>query len=1467
MSDDYELEEQRLLRRKKKSSEAGNLQQLAETCRKLGELYSSRGEHLKALNEYKLVAKAFNRLQMQMEVGRANRMIGEMYMLLGESEKALQYEKLYLDIARTEKDKVELQRAYATIGRNYLLKGQSCDETEVAKEALCEAEKAFVKGLKLCRDLKEVGRLEQSDMEARAILNLGVTKEHQGDLEEALEYMQKATKIAQNNDIQDVEHLCLMTTAQLYNGKLNNPTKALKVLSEALEVASRLSNKIAKMCETLTVKADAMIKIGDFQSAKQALKKAYHMKTPVAADAESIERNLKVLVAICRVEDELITTGSDEYGKKKILYEKMGDGSCKLLNFEKAIDYYLKMLECAELNGETGRQLVPTYVSLYQTYKDNKQYEEALKYMWKEYELIKDEPKEAYNTLLSISEIFEEQKRNCFEIEDIYRRVRHEAQKLQSLSLQRAPMKRCVAMLKKNCMDLMAENLEKEAADLGIDLNLADDANGPEESDDEPDEPENAEPELNTPDIGDDVDLEELTESEDDNSTKPLEKQPESRASRKRGVSFQIKRNNKGETQLHQACINGNVTLVQKLLEQGHPVNLRDHAGWLPLHEACNKGDKEIVEMLLDKGGQINDKGGTSCDGITPLYDACSNGNLEVVELLLDRGANCTLRTDSGDTTLNVLETWFKSVHKKIPPERKTFYDVIRDRIINCFDKAGIKPTEGGTIPDSIQAESSSQGTTRSTRRRGARLGRPDSDAESTAPTTRSSGYGSVKAGHVTPSRKRPAEIQSDDSCLSSDEDNNSSALKDCFREKSSRLSAGVDDYRSAMQVLRKGNLVRAQIVSPLKDPNPGPSKRSAFLRNDEIGDDWLVDDLGPNKKKQKIYSDNDFYEMAPLKSPLRRDSTPKKAYPISDHTITSTAIDPDSDDDFDRLGSPSRHASSEYSGQDAHQLLMNASNRSFSRRPSTQSSRASRRLSNDSYGDRNQASLLEAGFTVSSSRSISPPPLSPPRTPVKNNDDDGQGSPLVESTQQVEQQRTPVKVVPTNVVRVLIEGEPFDFTFEPDQMMQTSVGWLVHEVTKRYGVKHGKRPLLKLLRWDDGPIEDSDPLSTLINETNIIVNTYLTGFEEMKAHEFYDDYCHESGIDTVSDLRQALEDLNMQTNFSLSKDFFIENTRQCDILIKALATRERLQKLDLSWNQLSDSDMDVLSQKLSNFRNLEMLNLSMNYITFKGICSLSSVVNAEELLLTELDLSQNPLLDQSVPELAVVCQRLKHLTILRVASTAITNLILAESPLDISKLNVFDASENDLNQKSLEFLLNKSNTSIVTELNLRSLGSIPDFKPTFITAIQNNHFGMLLKLNLCNCGLTDCDLTTIVLALSRSAIGLQWLDLSHNSKLTIKSFIEILKILTRRPLQLSFRQNPYILKDFDAEETIRAIEYDGNKSYPYDMEFLLPLGTVDDQLEDLRRQLNVFWDKLWHNHGTIQIIDRNVRLSAIPSL
>lgn len=87
------------------------------------------------------------------------------------------------------------------------------------------------------------------------------------------------------------------------------------------------------------------------------------------------------------------------------------------------------------------------------------------------------------------------------------------------------------------------------------------------------------------------------------------------RATRKRSKGLVIKKNNKGETQLHTACIGGKMEVVKHLLDQGHPVNIRDNAGWLPIHEACIHGHIKIVKMLLEKGAFINDRGGTQCGG------------------------------------------------------------------------------------------------------------------------------------------------------------------------------------------------------------------------------------------------------------------------------------------------------------------------------------------------------------------------------------------------------------------------------------------------------------------------------------------------------------------------------------------------------------------------------------------------------------------------------------------------------------------------------------------------------------------------------------------------------------------------------------------------------------------------------------------------------------------------------------
>lgn len=42
------------------------------------------------------------------------------------------------------------------------------------------------------------------------------------------------------------------------------------------------------------------------------------------------------------------------------------------------------------------------------------------------------------------------------------------------------------------------------------------------------------------------------------------------------------------------------------------------------------------------------------------MYDAASNGHLRIVEFLLDKGASAIIKSDDGDTSLNILKEWRK---------------------------------------------------------------------------------------------------------------------------------------------------------------------------------------------------------------------------------------------------------------------------------------------------------------------------------------------------------------------------------------------------------------------------------------------------------------------------------------------------------------------------------------------------------------------------------------------------------------------------------------------------------------------------------------------------------------------------------------------------------------------------------------------------------------------------------------
>ncbi|XP_039423454.1 ankyrin repeat domain-containing protein 31 isoform X1 [Corvus cornix cornix] len=116
------------------------------------------------------------------------------------------------------------------------------------------------------------------------------------------------------------------------------------------------------------------------------------------------------------------------------------------------------------------------------------------------------------------------------------------------------------------------------------------------------------------------------------------------------GRKMKIRRNEKGETQLHIAARRGDVSLVKTLISSGICVNEQDYAGWTAIHEASNRGFTDVILELLKAGADVNSR---SLCGVLPIHDAVSGNYLEAVRILLQHGANPNERDGSGESALN----------------------------------------------------------------------------------------------------------------------------------------------------------------------------------------------------------------------------------------------------------------------------------------------------------------------------------------------------------------------------------------------------------------------------------------------------------------------------------------------------------------------------------------------------------------------------------------------------------------------------------------------------------------------------------------------------------------------------------------------------------------------------------------------------------------------------------------------
>lgn len=97
--------------------------------------------------------------------------------------------------------------------------------------------------------------------------------------------------------------------------------------------------------------------------------------------------------------------------------------------------------------------------------------------------------------------------------------------------------------------------------------------------------------------------------------------------------------NNLNETSLFSAAHDGHVEVVRILLDNGAHVNTASTGkdGSSPLQAACVQGNFSILQLLLEKGAKPNVH---SEDGSFPLYEAANYGRMAAVKLLLKFGAD-----------------------------------------------------------------------------------------------------------------------------------------------------------------------------------------------------------------------------------------------------------------------------------------------------------------------------------------------------------------------------------------------------------------------------------------------------------------------------------------------------------------------------------------------------------------------------------------------------------------------------------------------------------------------------------------------------------------------------------------------------------------------------------------------------------------------------------------------------------
>lgn len=302
---------------------------------------------------------------------------------------------------------------------------------------------------------------------------------------------------------------------------------------------------------------------------------------------------------------------------------------------------------------------------------------------------------------------------------------------------------------------------------------------------------------------------------------------------------------------------------------------------------------------------------------------------------------------------------------------------------------------------------------------------------------------------------------------------------------------------------------------------------------------------------------------------------------------------------------------------------------------------------------------------------------------------------------------------------------------------------------------------------------------------------------------------------------------------------------------------------------------MKFLAQALPTIGQLTTLNLCGNLITANGIKYFSSSLeaNIETVLLPDLstlNLSFNPLQNQSIPSLSKMCRQLPQLRSLSLSSVEFSDL--QDFDMKFNALTEIDLSLNEFTSTGLSKAIDRLNACKLMRIDLsyclassaRNSQNANDLVDALTNALNAGTCAILEEVHLSGCHLNDVDCWRIVQALGRSK-QLLVVALRDNPSLTKVTWKFLLENLCVRNLYLEGCNA--LIADL-AETDVMTLQTQSIEQCCKSITISMAAGVDSnepdaDQLDLLKRM----WNVVSRDAGKLFKQNRNLLLTIEPEI